>query len=663
MNEKLHRITTEPIHGRAPIAFVKALVLDSAAQSLAQLSEADPDSIELLRAKILEKANSIRDPEQRQWAATLATVIVDLHQQGWKIVYKNNHLLGTRPESETTRESLRARFNARRYQQLSEPAVTQFIEGMEQSRVFRGTPVSIFSLLRDGRDLLQRLSKTSDLSTAIAPYLQFVNHTAKCEHTGLRLQDIWRYVRHTWANPYESIPGRSLQIIVRDGAARFHPIIGIAALSSAAIRLGPRDRFIGWDTNDVVNRLIKEPPDKTLAWVKQIVAQSFSEIYCLDFVQENVLPANQQCWNSEHARSLHEIAADARATHHRLMNGQDYKESKTAALRDVDWERQAEKPLFRSKRALELAGLIDIKLSLEERERAVGKGSCSCEPLNVDTLSRVVKIARSKTVGTEIADLTVCGAIAPYSHIAAGKLIALLATSPAAIAEYSKRYSNSPGVISSSIAGRPVTRRANLCFVGTTSLYGKRPNQYDRISLPAEVIGGMPNTFIRFQHVRDPDSVRTKGVGTFHFSSTTLRSLELFAVSQKGGWRVNNVFGEGTSPKLRGLREGLDKMGLNTGELLIHGIEKCIYGVRLASNVAEYLLGFDPEPKWLFDQSAIDVGTSSIAKWWVHRWAAPRLANEDVIRSIRTETLVHPIRHSGRVKLPAKESGQWSLFE
>ena len=256
-----------------------------------------------------------------------------------------------------------------------------------------------------------------------------------------------------------------------------------------------------------------------------------------------------------------------------------------------------------------------------------------------------------------------CGAIAPYSHIAGGKLVALLATSPAAVAEYSKRYRNSPGVISSSIAGRPITRRANLCFIGTTSLYGKRPNQYDRISLPAEVIGGLPNTFIRFQHVKDVDSVRTKGVGTFHFSSATLRALELYAVSQKGGWRVNNVFGEGTSPKLRGLREGLGKMGLNTEELLIHGIEKCLYGVRLASNVAEYLLGFDPEPKWLFDQSAVDCGTTSIAKWWVHRWATPRFANEEVIRSIRKETLIHPIRHSGRVQMPTKESGQWSLFE
>ena len=69
----------------------------------------------------------------------------------------------------------------------------------------------------------------------MAPYLQFVTATARCEYTGLRLLDVWRYVRHTWANPYESIPGRSLQILVRDAAAENHPVMGIAALSSVSV--------------------------------------------------------------------------------------------------------------------------------------------------------------------------------------------------------------------------------------------------------------------------------------------------------------------------------------------------------------------------------------------------------------------------------------------
>src|SRR5690606_33044272 len=94
-------------------------------------------------------------------------------------------------------------------------------------------------------------------------------------------------------------------------------------------------------------------------------------------------------------------------------------------------------------------------------------------------LDQMLRLAKAKLVGTAIADLAVCGAVPPYNELVGGKLVALLAVSEAARTAYRKRYQDQPSVIASSVAGRSVVRSADLVFVGTSSLYGVRPNQYD----------------------------------------------------------------------------------------------------------------------------------------------------------------------------------------
>ena len=79
-------------------------------------------------------------------------------------------------------------------------------------------------------------------SDIVDPYLQVVESGERCEWTGLRMMDVWRYFRHTWSNQYLSTPGRSMAVLVRDRAAENHPVIGIAALGSAIVQLGHRDR-------------------------------------------------------------------------------------------------------------------------------------------------------------------------------------------------------------------------------------------------------------------------------------------------------------------------------------------------------------------------------------------------------------------------------------
>jgi hypothetical protein len=645
------KVTSTPITGRPAAACVRAILALVARLAANGAEREAPGEVEEVLALAQARAQELRDPDDRAWGESFASVVGDLVQQGWALEFRKQHLYGQRPLSTMPREMLRQRLLVRRNEQLRKPSVREFVEKMERWRLYLGTRTSIISLMRDGRALARALAEGTPLGDLVDPYVQFVTSEGVCELTGLRLQDVWRYFRHTWSSPYESVPGRSLQLLVRDRAAPFHPVIGIAALSSAAVRLGPRDRFIGWDTDQVVDRLLAGDPAVALAWAREVIRNAISEIYVIDFVRDKLLPADPNEWTIETAAACAEAGLEARAQHHRLMEAKEYKSCDDVSTEEACATR-AKLYLFRAKRASELANLIPLLLQLKD---GLPKGGDVR-----DLLARTVRIARSKTVGTEIADLTVCGAVAPYAHLAGGKLVAMLAVTPEVIAEYKRRYQGVPGIIASSMAGRPIGRPANLCYVGTTSLYGRRPNQYDRLGMSAELVGGDAATALRYEFIKDEAESRTQGIGTFHFSSRTLKGLERFVQGRKGGWKANNLFGEGTSPKLRGLRDGLMALGLEADELLVHGMERCMYGVKLAKNLDRYLLGLDAQPEWVFDLEREAV--REVARWWVTRWGTVRANREDVRDEIAREGLAHPIRHHARVQLPEKDDGQGVMF-
>lgn len=638
------KLTCTPITGRQTAAFVRAILPHLARIATNSAEREAPGEVEEVITLVQARAQDLRDPDDRAWGESFASVIGDLVQQGWALEFRKQHLYGQRPLATMPREALRQRLLVRRNEQLLKRPVREFVEKMERWRLYRGTRISIFSLMRDGRMFARALADGTPLGDLVDPYLQFVTSEGVCELTGLRTQDIWRYFRHTWSNPYESVPGRSLQLLVRDRAAPFHPVIGIAALSSAAVRLGPRDRFIGWDTDQVIDRLVAGEPSVAIAWARKVVHTAIGEIYFVDLVRDKILCADPNEWTLDTAAACAEAGLVARAQHHRLMEAKEYKSSDDVSTEDACVSR-AELYLFRAKRASELAKLIPLLIHLKNGFPEGGDGR--------DLLARTVRIARSKTVGTEIADLTVCGAVAPYAHLAGGKLVAMLAVTPEVINEYKRRYQGVPGIIASSMAGRPVGRPANLCYVGTTSLYGRRPNQYDRLGMSAELVGGDATMSLRYEFIKDEADSRTQGIGTFHFSSRTLKGLERFVQGRKGGWKANNLFGEGTSPKLRGLRDGLLALGLDADELLVHGMEKCMYGVKLAKNLDRYLLGLDALPDWVFDPERQAV--RDVARWWIERWGSVRSKRDDVRDGMKREGLAHPIRHRARVQLPEKD--------
>lgn len=127
--------------------------------------------------------------------------------------------------------------------------------------------------------------KLQELSKIIQPYIQLVTSGVSCEQTGLLLNEIWRYFRYNWVNSYNTLPGRSMSLLIRDEAAPNHPIIGIAGLGSSVAQQGVHDKSIGWEKQTIIANLIKNPTKEAAKWLllslnNQI--QGWCKIYCVN---------------------------------------------------------------------------------------------------------------------------------------------------------------------------------------------------------------------------------------------------------------------------------------------------------------------------------------------------------------------------------------------
>src|SRR6266542_1432503 len=175
------------------------------------------------------------------------------------------------------------------------------------------------------------------------------------------------------------------------------------------------------------------------------------------------------------------------------------------------------------------------------------------------------------------------------------------------------------------MAGKNVQRPPRLVLMGTTSLYGERLNQYHRIQIPAGVAGA--KDAVRYAYLGE-----SAGFGSSHLCRETVAELELVLAQSDQGRRVNSIFGEGVSPRLRKIRDGLDELGLPADRILNHGNPRLLYGVPLASN-------------FLFPQQKCSETTNAIAQYWCKRWLTPRLENHpEVIDAVAANDIRIPDR-------------------
>src|SRR6266404_2652145 len=99
----------------------------------------------------------------RQMVVAAGLIITDLVIQGWALRVKRGVVEVKPPEAvldpATDKERIRRQETVKRDAQLRQPAVKKFIRSMERIRRFDGRFVSIFSLMRDGRELAAALQE------------------------------------------------------------------------------------------------------------------------------------------------------------------------------------------------------------------------------------------------------------------------------------------------------------------------------------------------------------------------------------------------------------------------------------------------------------------------------------------------------------------------
>lgn len=602
-------------------------------------------------------------------------VLADLVAHGWLCRVTAGTVEISAPTNSSDfaleRDRVRRQLHVERNRQLETPAVRTFIAGMERRRFYRGAWVSIYSLMRDGAELAAALRRHRELSTSrvesvIRPYLQILQGDELCEHTGLRLADVWRYFRYTWALPYRSVPGRSLMVVVRDAAIEPNPVIGIAALASSAVQISVRDDWIGWSPEVFVSDLRRTATDDHARWLLRLVDDGLGEIYQDDFLDPATSPLARHLIRTPTADViawLDTYAREQRDKHQELVDARDHKRA-TSPSNESDehrWLLEAEKPLFRSKRAEILAMLLRSRMVLNSPGRELSGAvlrDLLSSPEARQAVQSLVRRAKAERVGIAMADISICGAIAPYSALLGGKLVAMLLFSSEIVTAYRERYSSAESVIASSVAGRPVVRPPHLVFLGTTSLYGTEPTQYTRVHVPCDVLGGQRGEALRYRLLG-----KTEGYGTLQFSADTVDALATLLAQSEGGQRVHSIFGEGVNPRLRKIRDGLDHLGLPADALLTHGSPRLVYGVALSRNFREYLLGIDQAPEYFVPLREPAKSTERIVAWWSQRWLSRRIQRDDVLVDLATHRTTYPVHHGARVRLPADPSSQPSLFD
>lgn len=581
--------------------------------------------------------------EQRKKYRAVWFLFRDLIRASWKACYRDGILYMSLPSlngadihdttSPEVKALLRSWMSESRHERLI--SYTDFINRMESPG---SSKTSISALIADGDELSARLERAHrggiNINDAVQPYLQLVKENDRDEFTGLKTSEIWRYFRLTWSTPAETTPGRTMQYLIRDAAHPMHAVMGIASLENCAVQITCRDDYIGWNQRAFIDKIIGLDNAAALDELNRLLVYlgdgisgiDYTEL-CTDAVVENP--------TDEDIQFLFDEASSAEQSRQQLLrnaadNDAEYIEKSELGSISMD----AEKALYRRKRAEQLARLLSAKKAIRDICAAKNFNEIWIDFCKSETGTSAIRSAlvaqKTKHIGSSLMELNVCGAIPPYNEILGGKLVALLATSPQVVHDYKERYADKASEIASRLKGAPVSRPADLVYVGTTSLYYVGSSQYNRLKIPGKIFDS------------DFDIVWKKlgmtiGFGTMHISKATTMSLT--EATSDGFNRINHVFGEGASPKMRlltmSIRELLESTNEDSKDFSKHAMSRIVYGVCLAKNTFDYLLGKDATPNYYTDMADYVTGTQKVIDYWKDRWLTSRLHFEPIYQRIR----------------------------
>jgi hypothetical protein len=614
--------------------------------------------------------------EERVRYLAVLEVLLDLVEIGFEI-RKTSEFNVVRPnpdrfddDPQEYKEHERAILQKERLAQFNEQSVRNFIRKMEGSHRKNGSNhTSVKELITSGESLCRDLAPLQDklreeivsrLDTEIQPYIQIVRKGEKCKQTGLDLMDIWRYFRYTWLTPYNTVPGRNINFLIRNGAREYNPVMGIASIASPMMNLTVRDNHIGWTIDALEDRLERkkqlhefeeqlpkeerayEGQTRTVTRTKYLeteeewrervdyvcsetrealedaIERSVDEIRYDDFVAN--YPLSEDQFEHPDRQMFNVLGTIEKEAEQVIEDGEDENPEKMDS-----WEDRSETALFRRKRAQTLQKLLRDRRYFEEH---VGQPDTEFIKQALEneqgrrSIRTALKQVKKRRAGAAMMNVMVCGAIPPYNHLIGGKLIGMALTGPEVINAYEQKYNDTVSKIASSMKGEPVAKENKVVFYDTTGLFEVGSAQYDRIRVPTKE-----------GQVEYEELGYTQGYGSIQFGPKTRKRLSQVTEFEEDRQVVRGRFGEGTAPRMRKIRRGLENCGLD-GDLLKHESKRIVYGVDLAKNAKEYLCGETNEPDYYWSFDNLRAEQQSIYDHWKYRWASKRIQKPEILERI-----------------------------
>ncbi|MEW8333913.1 MAG: hypothetical protein AB2591_08940 [Candidatus Thiodiazotropha sp.] len=102
---------------------------------------------------------------------------------------------------------------------------------------------------------------------------------------------------------------------------------------------------------------------------------------------------------------------------------------------------------------------------------------------------------------------------------------------------------------------------------------------------------------------------------------------------------------------MRTIRKALALIGLLAEEILKHAMSLVVYGMALAKNFRDVLIGKHPKAQYYLPQKAPEKGTEKLGQFWIRRWLDGRITREGILDQVPAHTLDYPINHRARVPL------------
>jgi hypothetical protein len=599
-------------------------------------------------------------------AAAFVQLLVDLQEAGWRIEVDAGSVYASPPSLSDVSDdrSMRAAKSAVRGAMMGR--VRESARSPSTKRLIAEMEPEIGQLLADPRALARSLEAHG--LDAVRPYLQLARRADGADAiTGLPLFSIFRYLRYWWSFPYRDTPGRSLPFLIRDAGQPGHPVCGLLNLASPVLRMAQRDdalglthrwlrqcalalrAFAGGQTDLATMEFTLRTASKAAepGQPAVLVDTLWPQVEALLGVPSLIKAARRLAAPERVQRARAAAAAVLTRLAHELERairgisfeglGEDVESAlaypadaaprlalvgaeaaeKWKQGRAVEGHRRGDdlSRLFLKKRAKQLSELLSawsnigpvVERAADDAIEALVWGTDPGRVAHCSALATAIEARKVRLLSTQVADVSVCGALPPYNALLGGKLAALLALSREAAEAYHSAYDGVASDIQSRMAGEDVRRPAELLALTTTSFFSVGSAQYNRLSLPCAAGG------LKWRQVG-----MTAGHGTLHLSERLVAKLSALLIATHGGRLISSTFGEGPSERLRKLRDGLIAVGLPADGLLVHGFPRIVY-------LSTFQDLFPGAPERHGQHHFHGPAAEEVVRWWGARWAGPRL--------------------------------------